>query len=251
MASDEQVEALGALYQGEKTDSVGIFNVGMVMMTIVVGYLGASLTLSEKFGTEALPWDIVIWLPLPLCLVLVYQGLVALSGMSHGISLGIIEDELFRRTGVSAKFRNCIGSAVSNRIMDATVAPWPLRLATYFVYAGVYLAAWGYTAYILVHAWHPVILGEWIVAVVIYALAFLSQTGSWLFGMREIKQASKLRDEHSSGMATPVGPGPVPGLATVSSRRIVVSAGSGVGLATGGFALTWRKFRRRRRGLMP
>jgi len=195
VASGEQVEALGALYQGEKTDSIGIFNVGMVMMTIIVGYLGASLTLSEKFGTEALPWRIVVWLPFPLCLVIVYHGLVALSGMSHGISLSIIEDELFRRTGVPTDLRECVGSAVSNRIMDVNAAPKPLGFASLFVYVGVYLAAWGYTLYILVAALrHQVPLAEWIVAVVLYAAGLLAQVGTWVFGMREINRASAVRE---------------------------------------------------------
>ncbi|MFB6718916.1 hypothetical protein ACFCV3_02105 [Kribbella sp. NPDC056345] len=195
MSSGEQVEALGALYQGEKTDSIGIFNVGMVMMTIIVGYLGASLTLSEKFGTKALPWDIVIWLPFPLCLVIVYHGLVALSGMSHGIAQGIITEELFRRTGVPERLRR---SAVSHRIMDVNAAPWPLAFASLFVYVGVYVAAWSYTAYIVVKASYQVPLAEWIVAVVLYAAGLLAQVGTWVSGMRIIGSASEKPDEKAA-----------------------------------------------------
>lgn len=52
MSDTSQVEALGALYQGEKTDSIGIFNISMLMLAIAVGYVGTSLSLSGDFGDE-------------------------------------------------------------------------------------------------------------------------------------------------------------------------------------------------------
>lgn len=197
MSDSNKVEALGAMYQGEKTDSIGIFNVSMLMMAIVVGYIGTSLTLSGDFG-EGVPWSMVLLLPFPLWLIATYQSLVALSGMTHGISLGILEEALYRETGLPTpgeeheELQGYVGSQMSNRIMDINHAKPLHQLTSGFVYGGFYFAIIGYTAYIVVDSWRHVPLWQRIVATVGYTALVGLLGATWKLGFTLIDQGSQV-----------------------------------------------------------
>lgn len=193
MSQPSQVDALGAMYQGEKTDSIGIFNVSMVMMAIAVGYVGTTLTLNGDFGGK-IPWILVLLLPFPLWLIAVYHALVALSGMTHGVSLDILETALYRSTGLpDPELRDYVGSKLSNKIMDIGVASWPHKIASGFVYGGFYAAIIGDSAYILHAAAGDVSKLMWWVALVAYSVFGALVLITWWLGFRLIKRATKAK----------------------------------------------------------
>jgi hypothetical protein len=211
VSDSNHVEALGAMYQGEKTDSIGIFNVSMLLMAIAVGYIGTSLTLSGDFG-EGVPWSMVLLLPFPLWLIAAYHALVALSGMTHGISLGILEEALYRQTGLPTRRRDgqrdndlqhYVGSQMSNRIMDINQAKLLHKLTSGFVYGGFYLAIIGYTAYIVFDSWRHLPLWQRIVAIAGYT-ALVSLVGAtWKLGFKLIGEGSKVVSAWREGFQEP------------------------------------------------
>jgi hypothetical protein len=202
MSEENAVSALGALYQGEKTDSIGIFNVAMVMMGIAAAYVISAVTVSDLYGT-ALDWKVVLLLPVPLWLIAAYHSLVALGGMSHGISLSILEYSLYRKSNLPSdgefaepeeSLRKYVGSRLGDRIMDIGQATWPHRIASIFVYAGFYLGIVGYTVSVIVAAWKHVSGGWSAGTVVVYSLALAIVATSWLQGFRLLNDGNRARD---------------------------------------------------------
>ncbi|MFC9689139.1 hypothetical protein ACFTSF_11405 [Kribbella sp. NPDC056951] len=202
MSEENAVSALGALYQGEKTDSIGIFNVAMVMMGIAAAYVISAVTVSDLYGT-ALDWKVVLLLPVPLWLIAAYHSLVALGGMSHGISLSILEYSLYLQSKLPSDgefvepeepLRKYVGSRLGDRIMDIGQATWPHRIASVFVYAGFYLGIVGYTVSVIVAAWGHVSGGWSAGAIIVYSLALAIVATSWLQGFRLLNKGNRARD---------------------------------------------------------
>jgi hypothetical protein len=197
MSDSTEVDALGAMYQGEKTDSIGVFNVAMLMMAIAVGYIGTSLTLSGDFG-HGVPWSMVLLLPFPLWLVAVYHSLVALSGMTHGISMGILETELYGKTGLPQKVephhevQRYVGSQMSNRIMDITQAHPLHKVTSGFVYGGFYSAIIAYTVYIVAYVWNDVPLWQRIAGAVGYSALLALVGATWKLGFKLLDEGNKV-----------------------------------------------------------
>ncbi len=120
----DSVAALGALYQGEKTDASYVFSTAMAMMGIAEAYLVGAIPFVEKLGhepPEPLAWLLLLIIPVPLWLVAAFQSLMTLNAMSHGNSIRIIENALFDASRLRVR-RNLVGSAAGDRIMDVREA---------------------------------------------------------------------------------------------------------------------------------
>jgi hypothetical protein len=87
--------ALGALYQGEKTDASYVFNTAMAMMGVAVAYLVGAIGFLGSIRQGPLAWVFLLLLPMPLWIIIAFHSRITLNAMSHGISVQIIEQELF------------------------------------------------------------------------------------------------------------------------------------------------------------
>lgn len=179
----DRVGALGALYQGEKTDAVGIFGVAMTMMGIAAAYLVGVSAFADKYGSHSIPWTFVLLLPAPLWLIVIFHSLITLSAMRHGESVQIIEDELFRESGLASHLRNKVGSKAGNRIMDITQARPVHKIATVCVYGGFFLGVILYTVYVVVQARHNVDAWSIGIAIAGYFIALIIAAASWIRGL--------------------------------------------------------------------
>jgi hypothetical protein len=198
------ITALGALYQGEKTDAAYIFNTAMAMMGIALAYLVGALPFVDKLRTvpiEPIAWIFLLLLPIPLWLVAAFQSLVALNAMSHGVSVRIIENALFDASGLRVK-RVLVGSAAGDEIMDVTQAKFAHKITSYVVYGGVFLFEVLFTIYALYSANlvvdHPGVLVAarvWAAAGV-YFLLFLMVVRSWLVGFHKIDESRAQIPKH-------------------------------------------------------
>ncbi len=196
---DDSVSALGALYQGEKTDASAIFNVAMAMMGIGAAYLVGVVTLVDKYGTSPLTWDVVVLLPIPLWLIAAFHSLITLNAMSHGVSVRVIENRLFEIAGFDDEIRDLVGSQAGDRIMDIQEAKWPHKIATGFVYGGVGIAIVLYTIFVIhgffvIHdSWDRAEIAKALGAVSGYLLAAIIVIASWTAGLMAIGKASARR----------------------------------------------------------
>jgi hypothetical protein len=190
----DQVNALGALYQAEKTDAAGVFNTAMALMGIGGAYLCVLIASTDKFGVGSLNWLIVLLLPCPLWLIAVFQSLMTLNAMSHGVSVRIIENALFAESGLQVD-RDLVGSASGDKIMDITKSRPVHIISTLVVYAGVALLVVGFTAYVLYLSWNKVPNIYGVVAIGCYTLLLIIIVLSWAVGLSMIKDA----DRRSSG----------------------------------------------------
>jgi len=214
--SNLSVAALAALYQGEKTDASYVFNTAMVMMGIAVAYLVGAIPFVDKlsYGPIGAPsatvphaWAYLLLLPIPLWLVVAFHSLITLNAMSHGISVTLIETELFGITGMEARGvpRDMIGSAAGDKIMDITRSALVHRVVTFVVYGGVGVFVIGFTGYTWSSA-QQVIARETargsgnlaVVALAIYAILLLLVLASWWVGLRMINHGRRAADERNA-----------------------------------------------------
>jgi hypothetical protein len=190
----DSVSALAALYQGEKTDASYLFNTSMVMMGAAVVYLVGAIPFVEKLCKEPFGWLFVLLLPIPLWLVVAFHSLMTLNAMSHGISVRIIEDELYSASGLRAR-RRLVGSAAGDEIMDVTKAHVVHRITTRVVYGGVGFLVIVFTAYVLYAAiraseayvalFRALAVG---IAITTYAFLVIMVVTSWIVGVRKIQK---------------------------------------------------------------
>lgn len=189
--------ALGALYQGEKTDASYILNTAMAMMGIAAAYLVGATGFVARIKEGPLPWLFLLLLPMPLCIIVAFHSLITLCAMRHGVSVRAIEDELFDASELTVR-RDLVGSAAGDKIMDIGVSKPIHKITTWFVYAGVGLLVIGFTAYVL-HSANAVIIPNpalvhfhvlWI-AIAFYSVVFVMTGLSWKIGLRDIDAGRK------------------------------------------------------------
>lgn len=195
------INALAALYQAEKTDATGVFNTAMALMGIGGAYLGLMMTNVDKFGVGLLNWLTVLLLPCPLWLIAAFHSLMTLNAMSHGVSVRIIENQLFKESGLHVD-RDLVGSASGDKFMDITKSRYIHKVTTSVVYFGVAALVVGFTIYVLFSAWGHVSHAALIVAIVSYIILSIIVMFSWIVGMAMIKDADdrsniELKSEHS------------------------------------------------------
>ena len=192
--ANESASALAALYLGEKTDTSYMFNTAMVMMGVAVAYLIGAIPFVDALSNEPIGWLFVLLLPIPLWLIVAFHSLMTLNALSHGISVRIIEDELFDASGLRVK-RELVGSAAGDQIMDITQSKIVHRITSVAVYGGVALLVIGFTAYNLYSA--NAALKDYdssfrervvVIAITIYSLLALMVAGSWIAGLRTINR---------------------------------------------------------------
>jgi hypothetical protein len=205
--------ALAALYQGEKTDASYIFNTAMALMGLAVAYLVFAIPSVRSLSTGPYACIFLLLLPVPLWIVVAFHSLITLNAMSHGVSVRIIEDELFDaselptcRTLVGPEGRELVGSAAGDKIMDIGKSQPIHKLVTWFVYLGVGLLVLGFTWYAVFSAaetikhvkhWPNVTPKQilW-VASIIYSLMLLMVARSWNVGLSMIKRGRKAIEVH-------------------------------------------------------
>jgi hypothetical protein len=202
----DSLAALGALYQGEKTDAAYIFNTAMAMMGIALAYLVGALPFVDKLRhvpSEPFAWLFLLLLPIPLWLVAAFQSLMTLNAMSHGVSVRIIENALFDASGLRVRVeRKLVGSAAGDEIMDVTQANIVHAITSYVVYGGVFLFEVVFTGYALYSA--NVVVNQPGVVVApsvwaatgIYFLLSLMVVLSWLVGFHKIGKSRAKIPEH-------------------------------------------------------
>lgn len=189
---EEPVSALGALYQGEKSDATGIFNVAMAMMGIAAAYIVAAVGIFGQLDSTS--WIVVIALPIPLWLIAGFHSLLTLNGMMHGASVQILENHLYRETDLPPGARKYVGSKGADRIMDIGQSHPIHKVTTAFVYGGVALAVVGFTGLAVYNAWGSANNFARYGSMIGYVLAAGVVAGSWGWGMKEVNEANGERD---------------------------------------------------------
>ena len=191
---NDPIPALAALYGGEKTDASAVLNMAIAMMALALAYLVGAMPFVEGLGHAPNAKLSLVMLPIPLWLVIAFHSLMTLNAMSHGMSVRIIEDALFKASELRVK-RDLVGSAAGDKIMDITQAKFIHKITTLVVYGGVGLLVIVFTAYALYSA-HRVVKDDIIlprarvvlVASIIYSLLLIIVSLSWRVGMGMIKQ---------------------------------------------------------------
>jgi hypothetical protein len=196
------IAALGALYQGEKTDASYIFNTAMAMMGIAAAYLVGATPFVATIGKGPLGWVFLLLLPMPLWIIVAFHSLITLNAMSHGVSVQIIERELFDASELAVS-RNLVGSAAGDKIMDIGVSRPIHKITTSFVYVGVAFLVVGFTGYVLRSANALIRLDPslvrfrviWI-AIAVYFLLLVMAAFSWIIGLQDIGAGRKELANH-------------------------------------------------------
>ena len=185
---NDRIAALAALYQGEKTDASSLFNTAMAMMGIAVSYVVGAIAFLGNPGHGPMPWPFLLLLPIPLWLIAAFHSLMTLTAMRHGISVRIIEDELFDASDLRAD-RCLVGSAAGDKIMDFTQEKVAHKVTTVVVYGGVAVLVIGFTVYALYSA-QGIVKDNlvWILAIGAYSLLLIMVAASWFVGVRMIKE---------------------------------------------------------------
>ena len=197
---ENNVTALAALYQGEKTDASYLSNTAMAMMVTAGAYLVGALQYMGKLNGEPNSGLFLLLLPIPLWLIAAFLSLVTLNAMSHGISVRIIEDALFKASGLWVKGvkRGLVGSVAGDKIMDITQASAVHVLTTMVVYGGVGLLVIVFTIYALYSA-KRLVQGRviWLAAIP-YSLIFAMVVVSWVQGLSLIQKGRKEIPQHGT-----------------------------------------------------
>lgn len=203
--TSDAVTALAALYQGEKTDTSYIFNTAMVMMGVAVTYVVGAIPFvgnlsrpaitTSALASSEVAWLFLLLLPIPLWLIAAFHSLITLNAMTHGISVRIIEDELFKASELPTNKRTLVGSLAGDRIMDITQAKVAHKITTVIVYAGVAFLVIGFTVYSL-HSADEVVrrsvelanVPVLRIAIAVYSLLLGVVALSWIAGFRTINK---------------------------------------------------------------
>lgn len=199
----DSLMALCALYQGEKTDMASILSSAMAMMGLGLAYMAGSLVFLNSSSRGHPSYLVAVLIPLPLWLVVAYHSLVTLNAMGHSLSVTIIEDALFRDSGLQVP-REWIGTAASDEIMDINKQGVVHKIATYVVYGGVLVLAVGFTIFALWFAidtsWgddsvlHKCVFTT---ALVGYLLLGAESIASWIVGIQKIGASRNEYKRHS------------------------------------------------------
>lgn len=188
----DPIPALSALYQGEKTDAAVIFNTAMAMMGVAVAYLVGAIPFVQKISEGPIPGPFLLLLPIPLWLIIAFHSLITLNAMSHGVSVMIIENALFKASGLGPKVdRNMVGSAAGDKIMDIGVSRFIHKMTTLFVYGGVGIAVLLFTGYSVSSARAFVPASVIWMASAVYVLLVFMVVVSWVVGLRMIHKGRK------------------------------------------------------------
>jgi hypothetical protein len=190
---EDAITALAALYQGEKTDASYVFNTAMAMMGVAVAYIVGAISVIDRFSSGTAGCLFLLLLPLPLWLVAAFHSLMTLTAMSHGISVRVIEDALFKKSELEVE-RDLVGSAACDKIMDITRAKAAHVLTTLVVYGGIAFLVIGFTAYALYRAKEVKDNDTLIharaleIAMSVYFLFAVMVAYSWIEGLRTINK---------------------------------------------------------------
>lgn len=190
----DKVASLAALYQAEKADAASTFNVAMSLMGIGAAYIVVAIGYVGRFGTHSLPPYAAAFAPAPLWLIAVFQSLITLSAMMHGVSVHIIENELFREAGLPEELRKYVGTRSGDMIMDIRQSKLVHAIATIFVYAGVAAMIVAFTVYAVNQAWAGLSAVFRVIIVIIYSLAVIIVGLSWIIGLMKANEAGAHMD---------------------------------------------------------
>ncbi len=185
---------LAALYQAEKADAASTFNAAMSLMGIGAAYIVVAISYVGRFGTHSLPPYAVALAPAPLWLLAVFQSLMTLSAMMHGVSVHIIENELFIEAGLPKELRKYVGTRSGDMIMDIRQSNPIHGIATMFVYGGVAAMIVAFTVYAVDQVWAGLSPLFRVIIVVIYSLMVTIVGLSWIFGLLKAREAGSHMD---------------------------------------------------------
>lgn len=194
---NDRVTALAALFQGEKTDASVRAQYGNVLIgsaVAYVAYLAGAIPFVGNPSHGPISWLFLLLLPTPLWVIAALHSLMTITAISHGISIRIIEDALFKASDLRVK-RDLVGSAARDKIMDITQAKAAHKLITLIVYGGAAFLVFGFTAYALYSA-EAIVKSDVVlvhahvieIATATYALLAIMVSLSWIVGLRMINK---------------------------------------------------------------
>lgn len=193
-ASEDRLTALVGLYQAEKSDLAGGLATTVAVFSLAIAYAIGIVTSGDKFG-HGVAWDVVAFLCIPLWGAAIFNGMSMANASSHDVSVGLIEDEIFRvafpTCSPDGDMRSAIGSRVGDSIYNITKADWIFRASTLVVYGGFLIAVFAITLYTWLmafsHCSPPI---RWVSASLYCGLAVIA---GWVW-IAASRHSSRLRD---------------------------------------------------------
>lgn len=183
-SSSNDLQALVALYQAERSDASAILNIGLALVGAGAAYAVGTIALSNQFG-NSVGWAFVALLPVPLWLISAFHSLIFTLGTVCGLSALFLEEELFKQSGINVKYRSLIGSSARENVMNAAKSTYPHMVATYITYIGIGSVIISYTIYIMYISWGEV--GAWkYLFLAGYTILFGTVLLSWISGIRTV-----------------------------------------------------------------
>jgi hypothetical protein len=188
---NDRIAALAAIYQCERADASHGFNTGIEMARVSVVYAIAAILFMSNISHGSIPFVLLLLLPIPLWIIATFHSLMTLKTMSNGISVRIIEDALFKASGLPVGARDLVGSASGDKIMDITQAKAPHKLATITFYGTISSLVTGVTTCALYSA-HVIVKNDGVlvharvveIAIVTYLLVAIMVALSWIVGIQ-------------------------------------------------------------------
>jgi fatty acid desaturase len=182
--SRDELQALVAIYQAERSDASAILNIGLALVGAGAAYSVGTIAFSNQFG-NSVGWAFVALLPIPLWLISAFHSLIFTLGTVCGLSALFLEEEIFKRSGIDVRYRALIGSRARENVMNAARSTYPHMLATYVTYIGIGSVIISYTIYIMYASWGGV--GAWrYLFLVAYTILFGTVLLSWISGIRTV-----------------------------------------------------------------
>lgn len=188
--NDDRVASLSALYQAERADLATTLNVALSLVGIGTAYIIVAIGYVGRFGTQSLPWYAIAFAPIPLWIIAVFQSLLTLSAMMHSVSVQILENKLFRETGLPKHLRMYVGSRSGDEIMDFRRAH-PVHTAAFtFVQAAAAALIVAFTVYTVGQVWADVSVTVRVAVVETYLVIMTIVGFSWGVGLYRVNKAT-------------------------------------------------------------
>lgn len=122
--NDAQVNALGSLYQAERSTGQDLQTLDFFMIATILTYIGVATgwTVASQNSGSAIPKYFYPVLPLPVLGLVGYQILLMALAAAHGRSIQILEEQLWKHVpSVSKNTRHLVGSAAEERVTNVSM----------------------------------------------------------------------------------------------------------------------------------
>lgn len=145
----EAVEALGALYGAERQDATAFVNTRLALMALQLTYLGLAVVALSRDGAGLGDW-VTAFIAFPLWFLHGYHVILVAMSMARVESAKLVEDELYRHSGLADELRDRVGMRAGQRLADIALQPMALKVQAGVSYAGLGLAMVAFTVYSMI-----------------------------------------------------------------------------------------------------